>query len=160
MNNYKLLHAIVLSFSVLAAGCAGTHTVRTSADTAIVQASAEAACGSTGAARVAQRQAAIETIKAGYDRYVIFDAAAANNVQLAQLPGTYNSSSTVTGNFITTTTTYQPGAMISTGNYDQSFSIKMFKDGDPNGSSALSAREILGPKWPELIKSGSVTTCL
>ena len=160
MTKPPYLHLILPAVSAIVVGCAGTHTVRTSADTAIVQASAEAACGSTGAARVAQRQAAIETIKAGYDRYVIFDAATANNVQLTQLPGSYNTSTTATGGFVSTTTTFQPGAMIPTGNYDQSFAIKMFKDDDPNASAALSAREILGPKWPEMIKAGSLTTCL
>lgn len=143
----------------LLVGCAGTSTIRTSQDTAIVKASAAPACGSTGAARVAQRQAAIETIKAGYDRYVIVDAASSSNVQVSQMPGTYRTTGVVSGGFVSATTTYQPGATIVTGGHDSAFAIKMFKDDDPNAAIALSAREVLGPKWPELIKGGSVTTC-
>jgi hypothetical protein len=36
----------------------------------------------------------------------------------------------------------------------------MFRDGDPGANQALSARDTLGPKWPEIIKGGSLTTCL
>ncbi len=34
----------------------------------------------------------------------------------------------------------------------------MFKDGRPGSSQALSAREMLGPKWEEIVKKG-VMTC-
>jgi hypothetical protein len=64
INN--ILARVVLVPSILAlSACAGTNTIRTSQNTAIVQASAAPVCGGIGAARVAQKQAAIETIKAG-----------------------------------------------------------------------------------------------
>lgn len=151
--------ALICGGILLLTGCAGTNTIRTSQDTAIIQASAAPACGSIGAARVAQRQAAIETIKAGYDRYIIVDAAGSSNVQVSQLPGTYRTTGTIGGGFVNATTVYQPGPTIVSGGHDQAFAIKMFKEGDPYASQAISARETLGPKWPELIKSGSLTTC-
>lgn len=141
------------------AACAGTSTIRTSSDTAIVQASAAPICRGTGAAKVAQKQAAIETIKAGYDRYMIVDAASANNVQVTETAGSYRTTGTINGSYVNATTTYQPGMPIIHGTHDQAFAIKMFRDSDPGSGRAISARETLGPKWPELVKAGTIRTC-
>tara|TARA_R110002012_G_scaffold27229_1_gene87306 strand:+ start:29280 stop:29645 length:366 start_codon:yes stop_codon:yes gene_type:complete len=115
-------------------------------------------CGSVGAARVAQKQAAIETIKAGYDRYIITGAASDNSVGVTQLPGHYNTYGTanVYGNYGTfnATSVYQPGPTIVTGSYDQSFAIRMFKDGEAGAKQAVSAKETLGPKWEKIVKDG------
>jgi hypothetical protein len=147
---------------ILLTACAGSSAMRVSANEIIIKTSAAPICGSSGAAKVAQKQAAIETLKAGYDRYVILGEASGNNISTTQLPGTYQTygSANVYGNYGTyqATTTYQPGAVITTGGYQQSLGIRMFKEGDPNGSVAIPAREILGPKWAESIKSG-VFTC-
>jgi hypothetical protein len=155
MKTNKLLLGLCLTLSA----CVGTNSVRTSNDTAIVQASAAPICGGIGAAKVAQRQAAIETLKDGYDRYIIVGAAAADNVHVYQTPGTYNTTATVNGSFIAATTTYQPGMPIVAGHHDQSFAVKMFHEGEPGAENALPARSVLGPKWQEIIKSGSLTTC-
>ena len=141
------------------AACAGSSAIRTSADTAIITTSAAPICRSTGAAKVAQKQAAIETIKAGYDRYMIVDAASADNVRVAQMPGSYHTSGTVSGGYFNGTTTYRLGATIVYGTYDQAFAVRMFHDGDPGSGRAVSAREMLGPKWRELVKAGAVRTC-
>lgn len=148
-----------LAALVVLAGCAGTNAVRTSQDTVIIQASAAPVCGSIGAARVAQRQAAIETLKAGYDRYVIVGAAAANNVRASQMPGTYHTTGHYGGGWVSAQTTYTPGPMVYSGSHDQSFAVKMFREDDPFAMQAISARETLGPKWEEAIKGGSLTTC-
>lgn len=140
-------------------GCAGTNAIRTSQDTVIIQASAAPVCGSIGAARVAQRQAAIETIKAGYDRYVILGGAAASNVTATQMPGTYHTAGHYGGGWVSARTTYTPGPVIYSGSHDQSFAVKMFREDDPYASQAISARDTMGPKWAEEIKGGSVTTC-
>lgn len=70
--------------------CVQSSAMRVSQNEAIIQTSAEAMCGATGALKAAEKQAAIETIKAGYDRYIITAASSANNVHATQMPGTYN----------------------------------------------------------------------
>jgi hypothetical protein len=147
-----------LGLGATVAGCAAASTIQTSQNTAIVQSSAAPACGGMGAARVAQKQAAIATIKAGYDRYMIVDAASANNVRVYQTPGTYNTTGFVSGGYLNTTTTYQPGMPVVAGSHDQSFAIRMFKDGEPGASNALSAREALGPEWQKQV-SKQIVTC-
>ena len=115
-------------------------------------------CGSVGAAKAAQKPAAVETIKAGYDRYIITSAAAANNVTATRMPGSYQTYGTVNsyGGFrtVNTTTTYTPGPMIYGGSHDQSVGVVMFKDGEPGSDQAISAREVLGPKWAVIVKHG------
>lgn len=158
MNKHFLTCTIVLSTLALAA-CAGSSTIRTSADTAIVQTSAAPVCGGIGAARVAQKQAAIETIKAGYDRYVIMDAAAANNVSVAHMPGSYKTTGFVNHGQLSATTTYRPGPTVVYGSHDQAFAIRMFRNSDPGAQQAVSAHDVLGPDWAEIVKTGAVRTC-
>jgi hypothetical protein len=57
------------------------------------------------------------------------------------------------------TTTYSGGYPIVAGTHDQGLVVKMFKDDDPRGGNAISARGMLGPKWQEAIKEGAATTC-
>ena len=152
---FRMPLALLLALS----GCAGTSAVRTSSDTAIVTARAAPVCGGVGAERVAVKQAAIETIKAGYDKYVIYDAAAQNTVTATQMPGTYTTTGMVNGGFLSATTTYQPGPTIYSGNHSQAFAIKMFKNGEPGAARAIDARSTLATHWQKPIKQGSLRTC-
>lgn len=159
MTNRLLTGTALLLSAMGLAACASSNTVRTSANTAIVQVSAAPICRGTGAARVAQKQAAIETLKAGFDRYIIVNAASANNVSLMALPGSYQTSGTINRGFYSGTTTYRPGPIIARGTHDQAFAIRMFRDGEAGSSQAISARQMLGPKWQEMLKVGSIGTC-
>lgn len=150
--------AVALAAASLSS-CVQSSTMRVSQNEIIVQTSAEAMCGSVGAAKAAQRHAAIETIRAGYDRYIIVSAAASSNVTATQMPGTYQTYGTANtyggyGSF-NATTTYTPGPIIYGGSHDQSVGVRMFKEGDPGSAQAVSAREVLGPKWEMLVKKGS-----
>lgn len=140
-------------------GCTTSETIQTSKDTAIVQTSAAPICGGRGAARVAYKQAAVSTIRAGYDSFIIVGGSAQNNVRAIQTPGRYQTYGQMNpyGGF-SATTTYQPGAMIVAGSHDQSFGVKMFKAGDAGASNAISAREVLGPEWAKIVKNG-VNVC-
>lgn len=138
------------------------------ADTIHITTSAARFCGATGAQNVAVRRAAIETINRGYDRFIVLGAEASNDVRVVgQTPvvaNTYGSANiygsggmyNVSGQ---STTMYSGGAPIVAGHYAQGITIKMFKEGDPAGSNAVSARGTLGPDWQEIIKQGPATTC-
>ncbi|MBB3963529.1 hypothetical protein [Rhizobium metallidurans] len=146
------------ALAVLLSSCVQSSTMRVSRNQMIIQTSAEPMCGSVGAAKAAQKQAAVETIKAGYDRYIITSAAAANNVTATQMPGNYDTYGTINsyGGYgtVNATTTYTPGPIIYGGSHDQSIGIVMFKDGEPGSSQAISARDVLGPKWAAIVKDG------
>jgi hypothetical protein len=100
-----------------------------------VQITADAAqvCGASGAQAVAGKQAAIETIRKGYDSYIIS-------------AGQQGSAVNFYGNNLGRS-------------YQQGFQITMFHDGEPGSENAISARDYLGPNWKDEISS-SVITCL
>jgi hypothetical protein len=139
--------------------CAGTQATRTSANTMILNTAAAPACGSLGAARVAAKSAAIETIRAGYDRYIITSGSAQNNVAVSQMPGTYNTTGTYGYGGFNATSTYTPGPTIVSGSHDQNLAVVMFRRGDPGYDQALDAREQLGTEWESVVKKG-IRTCL
>lgn len=155
---YKPLVAV--GVALLLAGCASAQVTRTSANTMIINADAEPSCGSSGVAKVAARSAAIETIRAGYDRYTITGSQAFNNVHTYQLPGQYETKGRLDqyGNYYEKTT-YKPGATQTTGSYDNTVSVVMFRPGDPGYEYALDARSQLGPEWQKLVRDG-VNSCL
>ncbi len=154
----NMIRYIGLAGLILALGaCASGSAVRTSQNTALIQASAAPVCGGSGAAQVAQKQAAIETIRAGYDRYVIASGQSQNNVRVTQVPGTSYTRGNVFGNSWNATTTYTPQTVVS-GRHEQSFSIVMFRRGDPGYYSAISAKETLGADWAKIVDEG-VMTC-
>ena len=138
--------------------CVSSSVVRVSKDTAIVRVNADADCDGNSAARAAQLQAAIETIKAGYESYVVLDANARDTVRVERLPGGYETKTKASGNTYVTKTTYVPGRVVRSGSYEQVLEIKMFKGGRRN-DDAISAREVLGPRWQEFVNKGKIDTC-
>lgn len=150
--------------AVLLSACASTEAVRLSQNEALIKASVDPECGSRQATGVAAKAAAIETLRAGYDRYIVVGAQSADNVQYVQQPGTYQTTNTVNrnawgGNTVRSTTTYRPGPTVAHGSYDQDLRIQMFRDGDPAGQNAVSAREVLGPDWQKAVAEGASSMC-
>lgn len=150
---------VVALVGMALAGCAGASATRTSQNTLMIDAAAAPACGSQGAAKVAARSAAIETIKAGYDRYIIGGSQAQNNVSVSQMPGSVQTNGTYYGGVYRGTSTYMPGATVVSGSHDRQLAVIMFKNGEPGAQQALDAREQLGPEWQEQVKKG-IMTCL
>jgi hypothetical protein len=157
--------AALISAAALA-GCASATTMPISADTVQITSRAAPACGAEGAQKVAIRQASVETIKRGFDRFVILDAAARSDVGVVgYTPVTAYTTGSATatgyGNMATaygnSTTTYSGGQPIIAGSHRQGLIVKMFKDGDPAGSNALAARAELGSKWQEVVQNDTVT---
>ena len=71
-----------VAIALASAGCAKSSTIPIAADTLMITASAAPMCGMTGAQSVAVKQAAVETIRHGYDRFIITDARYQNGVRV------------------------------------------------------------------------------
>jgi hypothetical protein len=130
-------------------GCAATSTIPLAQDTVQITTRAAPVCGPASAEKLALKQAAVETIRRGFDRFVVLNA---------QASGTYRGNEPVYvqsmgGGMYTA----RGGEAIIAPN--QGLTIKMFKDGDPQGGNALPARETLGPDWQEQVKKDTLT-CL
>jgi hypothetical protein len=118
--------------------CASVSTIPLSKDTFQITSNAVGACGPGGAQKVAFQQAAAETIRRGYDSF--------------QIMGTDRQSQLETASIWAGATNYGHS-------YSQGLTVKMYHDGDPSGAQAISARETLGPKWQEAIKTESSYSC-
>jgi len=132
----KILPVLV---TVALAGCASSTAIPLSADTVQISASAAPICGGTGAAEVASKAAAAETLRRGFDKYVIVGSQAQNNVSTAYMWNAYG------------------GGPVTSGSHDHALMVKMFRDGDPNGANAIPARDVLGPRWQEIIRNPTLT---
>lgn len=160
----------ILAFTALAVGaCAKASTIPLSVDTIQVTARAAPICGATGAEQLAMKRAAVETIKRGYDKFVILGAQAQNDIRVVghtpvQAHTTGTATATGYGNTVNaygqSTTTYTGGQPIMGGSRNQGLVVKMFKNGDPAGAKALPARAQLGPEWQKIVNEGASNTCL
>jgi len=147
---------LILAATIALSACVRTSVMPLAADTVQITARAAPACGAEGAEKIAIKQAAIETLKAGYDRFVIINGAQQNKVGVVgTTPVVANTYGTATaygyGNTATaygqSTTTYSGGTPIFAGTHDQSLIVKMFHASDPNSGNALDAKTLLGPNW-------------
>jgi hypothetical protein len=119
-----------------------------SANTVQISANASMVCGQAGAQNVALRRAAIETIKRGYDKFVVTNAASGYSVR-GYTP--------ITADRIGSSVYVRGGDPITV--HSQGLVVRMFRGDDPAAADALDARATLGPKWQEAIGEGSVTSC-
>ena len=154
--------SLVTALALLLTGCASSSVLDLQSDMVQISTSAAPVCGASGAQGVAARRAAIETINRGYDKYIVVDGSASNDVRVVGhspiYANTYGSGSvTAYGNSATyngtSTTTYSGGIPIVAGHHNQNLIVKMFKNGDAGSDRAVDARRVLGPEWKkEIIK--------
>ena len=143
--------------------CVSSSVTPLSQNQFILNTSAAPVCGSAGSAQVASRMAAVETLRRGFDRYVIQGAQSQNNVQTYYAPPTgsfTNASFTGYGNTVygSGTTTYYGGGPMVMGTHDTGLAVLMLRSGEPGYNNALDARAVLGPEWQELLERG-IRTC-
>lgn len=102
--------------------------------------STETECGAKTTREIAFKNAAIEVIKRGADKFIIVGD---------------NSGSKVTGGQFTTY-----GGFIAYENNMQDIVVQIVRKGEPRYSDALSAREALGPDWEKIVAKGMPQTCV
>jgi hypothetical protein len=153
---------VLICTIALMAGCARSSVIPLANDTVQITSSAAPICGMAGAQSVAVRQAAVETIRRGYDKFLIQDGAYQSTVGVVgytPVVAQSNGTATVYGNraYGTSTTTVTGGQPTVGGHHNQALIVKMFKDGDAAGANAVSARQTLGPKWQDDVQSNAAT---
>lgn len=159
---------LILAFGVSLTACASSSVMPLSANTFQITASAEMACGAQGAQKIALRRAAKETLRNGFDRFVIVGAQAQNNTGVVGYTpvtaSTYgNATATSYGNMTSVSgsarTSYYGGQPIYGGSFDQGLVVRAFRADDPEGANAISARSILGAEWQKEMNEDD-NTCL
>ncbi len=149
-----ILSILIVSGAFLS-GCAQTSTMPLNANTVRISVSAAPICGMGGAQKVALQMAAIETIRKGFDKFVIFNGQYQANPEVVG----YSPMTAQTHTFGNSSyTTVSGGGPIVMSQHNQGITVRMFKQGQQGSDQALSAKDTLGKKWKELVKEG-VSTC-
>lgn len=138
---------IILSILALSA-CASSETTRLANNMVRIDVSAAPACGSSGALRLVEKMAAVETIRLGFDKYIIAGTDSQNNVRVV---GANYQPNYATGGIQATP--------IIGGSRDAAVTVVMFKSSDPNGVNAIDARQVLGANWQQVVSEGAPNTC-
>lgn len=152
-----ILSTVVLLITV--SSCAQTSITPTAKNRAIIITSAAPACGRSGAAEVASKMAAVATIRQGFDRYKIADAASQDNTRVVQTLPTYStttSSAQVYGNNIygNSTTSYGGGGTFLTGRQEAALEVVMYNLGDSGFEDGIDAKVVLGEEWEKIASEG------
>ncbi len=121
------LRTLLYAGLCLVSGCASVSTIPLSANSFQLTTKASPECSADQAQRIALKRAAAETLKQGYDSFIITNA--------AMQPVVYSGWGGGIG-------------QIS----NQALSVTMYRNGDPEAAKALSARDVLGPKWQDALK--------
>jgi hypothetical protein len=158
----KWVTILLLGAGTSLSACASSDVTPIAQDSVLVSTNAAPACGRQGARKVAIAQASIETLKRGYDRFIVVGANASSDVRVVGTTPVYGSSTFTAssyGNSIygSGSTTMYGGQPIIGGSHEQQFAIKMFRTGDPGFEQAIDARAELGPEWATRIKEKKVT---
>ena len=138
-------------------GCVSTSVIPFSENTLQINTSADPVCGGAGAQKVALTDAAIATLNAGFDSFIIQGSQAQNNVRVVgYTPVEAHTTSNGDGTSYTTVSGGQP---IVGGTHDHSIVVQMFHASDPNATNTISARGYLGPDWQKIVAKGFPQTC-
>lgn len=135
-----MIRNFVVGASILVvAGCVETSVQPLTQSSFKISTEAEDMCGAKGTREIAFREAAIEVIKRGFDRFIIVGD---------------QSKSAITGAVFTTY-----GGLQSYGTNTQDMVVQIIQKGDPRYNDALSARQSLGPDWQVIVAKGATDNC-
>jgi hypothetical protein len=164
----KVSRILVAGLLTVLAGCASSSVMDVSSDTVIITTSADPSCGRTGAQDVASRRAAYETLRRGFDRYVILDSQAEDNTGVVGFEPVeietrskekVKSSGDDEEYSEKSDFSISGGDPIIGGSHDQQLEVKMFRLSDPGAKKAVDARRVLGPDWRTIIAKDPAYTC-
>jgi hypothetical protein len=131
----------LIAIAILAlAGCVETSVQPLTQTSFKISTEAEDMCGAKGTREIAFREAAIEVIRRGADRFIVVGD---------------QSRSALTG---ATYSTY--GGFQTYGTNSQDMVIQIVQSGDPEYGNALSARQALRPEWQSIVAEGPAGSCL
>ena len=146
------LNIFVVCLGLAVSACAEQSAMRLAQDTVRINVSTAPIYGALEPQRRAMRMAADETLKSGYDKFMIVDG---NNSfapdVIGHTPAQYQSSShgTITGstnNFAghaSSQATYVGPRQVAMPRFESGIAVKMFKRDDPAAANAVDAREIV-----------------
>ena len=154
----KILRIFLIPIALSA--CQQTTAIPLAQNIVQINVSAAPICGGGNAQKAAFNHAAVQTLRSGFDKFIIGGSQYQNNVRVSQgQPTSYTTTGTGTitptfggYNVAGQSTTVANGATpIISGTHDHSVIVKMFKADDPQSQNALDAKTVLGSEWQSII---------
>ena len=146
------IYAIFVVLMGVLTGCARTSTLPLAADRIEITVRVAPICSREDADRLALQQAAVETIKAGFENFIVINTGGGDYIS-GYTPATAHT--TLYGN--SATTTVSGGAPLVA--HRRVLAIQMFHAGRPESEAALSAHAVLGSDWQAIVTKGAPNTC-
>ena len=134
-------------------GCARTSTLALDEDMIEVAVRVPTICNRADADRLAQRQAAVETIRRGFDSYVVVDSIGGDHVE-GYVPLTARTNLEGNG----TTPMFADVAPLIA--HHRVLTVRLLHAGQGDSANAVSARAALGSDWETLVTKVVPATCL
>ena len=137
---------------VVLTGCARTSTASLDADRIEITVHVATICDGRDAERLAHRHAAVETIRRGFEDYIVIDSVGGDHLA-GHAPLTARS--TLYGNGSTPLLSENAPLLA----HHRVLTIQMFQAGQGESSATVSAHAVLGDDWEALVTKGAPTTC-
>lgn len=147
------LRVLLLLLPVVLAGCARTSTAPAGADTIEITVYVGTICDAGDAERLARRHAAVETIRRGFDDYVVIGSVGGDHVAEEESATARTTLSGGSGR-----TLFSEDAPLLA--HHRVLTVRMFQAGEGDSAATVSARAVLGDEWEAVVASGPATICL
>ena len=152
-SNRRGLGFLLVALVGVATGCARTSAVSVDADTIEIAVRVATICDGTDADRLARRQAAVETIRRGFQDFVVIDSVGGDHT-------VDHAPETARANLFGTS-----AAPLFSGDapllaHHRVLTVRMFQAGEGESAATVSARAVLGDDWEALVTKGAPATCL
>ena len=145
------LRVLLLLIPAVLIGCARTSTVHVGEDTIEVTVHVGTICDARDAARLAQRHAAVETIRRGFDDYIVIGSVGGDHVA-GEAPETARTTLFGGGG-----TLFSEDAPLLA--HHRVLTVRMFQAGEGDSTATVSARAVLGDEWEAVVARGPSNTC-
>ena len=147
------LRILLLLLPVVLAGCARTSTAPVGADTIEITVHVGTICDGGDAERLARRHAAVETIRRGFDDYIVVGSVGGDHIAEEE-PATART--TLSGG--SSRTLFSEEAPLLA--HHRMLTVRMFQAGEGDSEATVSARAVLGDEWEAIVLKGAPNTCL
>ena len=148
-----VLRIMLVALAGVVAGCARTSTVSLDADIIEVAVHVATICDGRDADRLARRLAAVETIRRGYEDYVVIDSVGGDHVARDT---SVTARTTLHGDG--TRALFSEDAPLIA--HHRVLTVRMFPAGGGDSTASVSARAVLGDDWESLVTKGAPAICL
>ena len=146
------LRVLLLLLPAVLTGCARTSTAPAGEDTIEITVHVGTICDGGDAERLARRHAAVETIRRGFDDYIVIGSVGGDHLAEEE-PATART--TLSGG--SASALFSEDAPLLA--HHRMLTVRMLHAGEGDSAATVSARAVLGDEWEAVVARGPATIC-